>query len=188
MEKAILKVKNKFPRFENEREIKASHAYPVVKDYLLRKIASKDIDIRYVVADLHHVKKALLDDENLLYNYLLHFLIAPVAKRREITSLSLNLDKRSIKVKSTNSFADYIKIKLNYEMGCNVNIRVKYIESQNSYAIQAADFVANAIYAKYEYGYNEFYNLIKPKIVQQELFPRAFFGTEKVIDLSKING
>ncbi|WP_254068522.1 DUF3800 domain-containing protein [Brevibacillus sp. 7WMA2] len=184
MKKSSLRVKQRFPQFESEREIKASDSFPVIKDYILRKIASKDVDIRYVVADLQHVMESLLRDENLLYNYLLQFLIVPVAKRADVTNLVLNLDKRTIKVKSTNSFEDYINIKLNYELNCNVNLTVNYLESQNSYAIQAADFIANAVYAKYEYGKDEYYNLFNHKIVHRELFPRKLFGTDKIINLS----
>lgn len=184
MKKASLKTKKTFPNYSDFIEIKAKDSYPLIKDYFLNKIVSKNIDIRYIVADLTHVKKALIDDENLLYNYMLQFLIVPVAKRKDVTELILNLDKRSIKVGSINSFADYIKIELNYKLGLNVQVEVNYYESQNSYSIQAADFVANAINAKYEYNLNYFYDLLKPKIVQSELFPRKFFGKGNVIDFS----
>lgn len=181
--KAVLKTKQKFPEFSSAKEIKASEAYPPIKDYFLRKITSKDIKIRYIVADLEHVKKQLLDDENLLYNYLLKFIIEPVARTKGLKDLVINLDKRSIKVKSTNTFEDYIKIKLRYESNLDIGISVNYFESQNSYAIQAADFVANAIYSKYEYRREYYYELIKHKIIQSELFPKKYFGQSKVVNL-----
>lgn len=185
MKKAVLKTKKKFPEFTNEKEIKASDAYPPIKDYFLRKIGSKDVSIRYIVADLHHVKKQLLEDENLLYNYMLKFVIEPVAMKKGLKHLVINLDKRTIKVKSTNSFEGYIKIRLNYELNLDINIEVNYVESHNSYAIQAADFIANAVNARYEYGrkHGYYYNLIEDKIVQKELFPRRFFGQQKVVSL-----
>ena len=185
MKKAVLKTKNTFPEFANHSEVKASDAYPPIKDYFLRKIASKDVSIRYIVADLHHVKKQLLEDENLLYNFMLKFVIEPVAMKKGLKHLVINLDKRSIKVKSTNSFEGYIKIRLNYELNLDINIEVKYVESHNSYAIQAADFIANAVNARYEYGkeHGYYYDLIEDKIVQKELFPRRFFGQKKVVSL-----
>ncbi|KOP78198.1 hypothetical protein AMS60_18710 [Bacillus sp. FJAT-21945] len=183
MKKAVLKTKTVFPEFKDCTEIKASDAYPPIKDYFLKKIASKDLSIRYIVADLHHVKRQLLEDENLLYNYMLKFIIEPVALNRKLKHLIINLDKRSIKVKSTNSFEGYIKIRLNYELNLDINIEVNYVESQNSYAIQAADFVANAVNAKYEYGDNHryYYDLLEGKYVQRELFPRRYFGQNKVV-------
>jgi Protein of unknown function (DUF3800) len=183
MSKAALKTKRTFSAFKNSDEIKAADAYPCIKDYFLRKISSKELSIRYIVADLLHVKKELTDDENLLYNFLLKFLIVPIAKRPDVTHLIINLDKRSIKVKSTNSFQDYIKLQLNYEYNCNVKVDVHYVESQNSFCIQAADYVANAINSYYEYQNNSYYNLIKEKVVQRELFPRRVFGQEKVVNI-----
>ncbi|MCD8500711.1 MAG: DUF3800 domain-containing protein [Bacillaceae bacterium] len=185
MKKATLKAKKEFSNYANVTEFKASDSNPVIKDFLLRKIASKDLAVRYVVADLEHVKKRLLDDENLLYNYMLQFLIVPIARRPSVKELIINLDKRSIKVKSTNSFEDYIKIKLNYEMNCNIDLTVNYVESQNSYPIQAADFVANAINTKYEHGYELYYDLFKHKVVHRELFPRSSFGKSKVVSFVK---
>ncbi|MCJ7839991.1 DUF3800 domain-containing protein [Lederbergia sp. NSJ-179] len=180
--KAILKTKRKFPEFEKFDEIKASDAYPAIKDYFIRRIASKDLKIRYIVADLQHVKKQLLEDENLLYNFMLKFVIEPVAKRKGLKQMSINIDKRTIKVQSINSFENYIKIRLNYELNLDIRIDVNYLESQNSYGIQAADFIANSVYAKYEFGNDYYYNLFKHKIVQSELFPRKFFGQSKVVN------
>ncbi|MFP3322057.1 DUF3800 domain-containing protein [Planococcus sp. SIMBA_160] len=184
MKKAVLKVKEKFPKFKGYDEIKASDSSMIIKDFFLRKIASKDgVSIRYVVADKEHVSPKLLEDENLLYNFMLQFIVAEVVKDRNVKELEINLDKRSIKVASGNSFEDYIKIKVNYEFSLDVNITVNYFESHNSYAIQAADFVANAVNTKYEYGAPFCYDLLNEKIVQSELFPRRYFGKEKVVSL-----
>lgn len=178
MKKSSLKVKRKFPRFANEREIKASDSFPIIKDYILRRIISKDIQIRYATADLPFVHGPLLKDENLLYNYLLHFIIVPVAKRRDVDEIDIFLDKRSIKVESINSFQNYISIKVNYELGLDVKISVDYMESHNSYCIQAADFVANTINSYYEYGHDHCFKILHPKIAQHEKFPRHVFGSE----------
>lgn len=183
MKKAILKVKKQFPQFENAKEIKASESFPIIKDYMLRKIATKDIDIRYIVADLDNVKQALKDDENLLYNYLLHFLVKSVALEKGVKDIEINIDKRTIKVQSINTFEGYIKLKLIYELGKDLDIKVKYIESHNSYAIQATDFVANAINTFYEYRYDYYYNLIKHKIVHIEHFPYKYFGQDKIVNI-----
>jgi len=176
MKKTELKTKKKFKSFKNVEEIKSSEAYPLIKDYYYRKIVSKDICIRYITADKKHVKKELLDDENLLYNYMLKFLIIPVARRRNVRAIDIFLDNRSIKVKSANSFKDYITIKLKYELGIDIDLRVRYVESKNSYPVQAADFVANAINSFYEHKYDMYFNLIRPKIIQHEKFPRNKFG------------
>lgn len=185
MKKAVLKTKKEFPEFLNCNEIKASDSSPIIKEYFLRKIATKDVNVRYIVADLPHVKKSLIDDENLLYNFMLKFLVLPIAKQDNLDCIEINLDKRTIKVKSTNSFEDYIKIKINYELGLDIDINVKYVESHNSYAIQAADFIANTINNYYESGNNNLYNVIKPIICHREQFPVSMFGKElrKVVQI-----
>lgn len=184
MKKAVLKTKKTFDDFSEFQEIKASHAYPCIKDYFLNKIVSKDIEIKYVVADLNFVKPQLLKDENLLYNYMLQFIIVPVAKKPRVKKIVINLDKRTIKVQSGNSFEEYIKIKLLYELNLEVDVIVNYLESHNCYAIQAADFIANAVNSYYEYGHAYFYNIVKQKVVQRELFPYKSFGKAKVVSLS----
>jgi len=179
MKKSILKTKKSFDKYKSYKEIKASDANPVVKDYILRKIISKEIQIRYIVADLNHTKKELIEDENLLYNFMLQYLIIPVAKKRNTDQLEINIDMRTIKVNSVNSFQDYIKLKIKYELGLDVDIKVKYFESHNSYAIQAADFVANTVNSFYEYKNNyHYYDILKDKVCHRELFPRSKFGRD----------
>lgn len=107
---------------------------------------------------------------------MLKFLIVPVAKKRGLKRLIIILDKRSIKVKSANSFEDYINIILRFELNLDIEIVVKYLESHNSYAIQAADFIANAVYINYEFENNYFYELIAQKIAFGDRFPNNNFG------------
>ena len=177
MKKSILKIKTTFDCFKHLQEIKASDSSPIIKDFVLRKIASKEnIHIRYIVADKKHVKRALIEDENLLYNVLLKFLIMPIATKSNIKKLVLILDKRTIKVKSSNSFKDYINLLIRYEMGLDIQIEVIYMESQNCYAIQAADFVANGLYSKYEFRNGYFESILASRIIFADHFPRGFFG------------
>ena len=70
-----------------------------------------------------------------------------------------------------------------YELNLDVDVTVNYLESHNCYAIQAADFIANSVYSYYEYNHDYFYNILKPKVVQRELFPYKSFGKEKVVSL-----
>ncbi len=107
---------------------------------------------------------------------MLKLLIVPVAKMQGLKRLIIILDKRSIKVKSANSFEDYINIILRFELNLDIEIVVEYLESQNSYAIQAADFIANAIYTKYEFENEYFYKLFDQKISFHNLFPPSNFG------------
>ncbi|MCO7128181.1 DUF3800 domain-containing protein [Sporolactobacillus shoreicorticis] len=176
IKKSVLKTKLTFPRYESREEIKASDSTAIIKDYFLRKIASKEIKIHYIVSDLTHVNQNLKDDENLLYNFMLKLLIEPIARRNLGKKIVINLDKRTIKVQSSNSFQDYIRLCLMYEKGFDIDIEVNYLESQNSYPIQAADFVANAVNTKYEYDYSAYFDILRSKLITKNQFPYRTFG------------
>jgi hypothetical protein len=175
MKKAELKVKKHFPEFSDKREIKAGDSYPPIKDYYLRKLSEKELDIYYIVARKSCIYENLKEDKNCLYSYLLHFVILKMAKAQQYDTINIILDNRSIKTKSTNSFADYIKIKLNYELRLTSAINVRYVESSGNYMIQVSDFIANAIWTKYEHGYSYFYDIIAEKVKYREEFPRKCF-------------
>ena len=59
----------------HSNEIKAKDAYPCIKYHILETIARKELSISYIVADLKYIKPALLEDKNILYNYLMKILI-----------------------------------------------------------------------------------------------------------------
>lgn len=158
-----------------KHEIKAGDSYPPIKEYYLRKLSAKDLDVYYVVARKSCIYSNLKEDKNLLYSYLLHFVVLKIAKKENYDSINIILDNRSIKTKSTNSFEDYIKIKLIYELRLSCAINVKYVESSSNYMIQVSDFIANAIWTKYEYGYTFFYDIIAEHIKYREKFPRKCF-------------
>ncbi|GMG96269.1 hypothetical protein [Tepidimicrobium xylanilyticum] len=123
--------KNIFPEIKcGSNEIKASNAYPALKHHILECIVSKYISISYIVADLHYVYPDLLDDKNCFYNYLIKLLLDDIITKKDSNSkIKLKLDNRTIKVKSLNSFADYIKIHLNYQRLLKLDLGVQYINS-----------------------------------------------------------
>ena len=92
--------------------------------------------------------------------------------------MNIWFDNHTVKVHSKYSFADYIKLVLNYHRSLNMDVRVEYIDSNASkaFVIQAADFVANAIYTKYEHGYDLFYKVLKNNLNCVEEFPFDKFG------------
>ena len=45
------------------------------KYHLLECIAAKNLSVSYIVADLNHVEQTLLQDKNLLYNYIMNIVM-----------------------------------------------------------------------------------------------------------------
>lgn len=194
MKKTLLHIKKTYKQCKwNGYELKANSCKPWVKEKIYDSIAKKDIQIAYIVGDKVWIEDRLKNNNNLLYNFMLKILLDNFKNRFRNSKVNLILDNKTIKVKSFNSFKDYIDIHMNYELKLNSDISVEYRDSsaKNAYNIQAADYIANAIFAKYEYGYEEYYKLFKNKIKTFELYPYRKFGKDTVcmkeIAISKDN-
>lgn len=163
----------------HSNEIKAKDAYPCIKYHVLESIARKDLSISYIVADLKYVKPNLLEDKNILYNYLMKLLIdSLVTEKDDNTTLNIICDNHTTKIASGNSFEEYIKLHLIYEKDYNINLNVVYMDSddRNAYTVQAADYVANALYGAFEYGNSIYYNQFRAKVHSAIKFPYKNFG------------
>lgn len=180
MKKKLLDAKLKKPELPVDGfEIKANKADKSTKLSILTGIAEKELYISYIVADLHHVFPKLLDDKNCFYNYMIKLIVDDMIKDNFTSKkLLLRLDNKTVKVKSENTFKEYINIHLNYERTLNLELDAKYIDSKSAegFVIQAADYVANAIYAYYEYGNSTYFDALCPVIKHVQLFPRSKFG------------
>lgn len=183
MKKTLLHIKKTYNNTKwNGHELKANSCKPWVKEIIYKAIGSKNVEIAYIVGDKFWIEERLKNNNNLLYNFMLKILLDNFKNIFRNNKVNLILDNKTIKVKSFNSFRDYIDIHINYELKLNSEITVEYRESnaKNAYNIQAVDYVANAIFAKYEYGYNTYYDMISEKIKKIELYPYRKFGKDKL--------
>ena len=181
MRNKLRKVKKKYPQLgqKHAHEIKANEAFPAVRLHILESLCTKDVTVSYIVADLKHVKPSLLKHKNIFYNYLMKLLVS-----RLVTTSDPNLtvhiiyDNHSTKVGSVNSLDEYLTLGLLYERGVDLNLAFRRMDSDASdaYPVQVADYVANAVYLKYEYQKPEYYNKIAPILHDRVLFPPGRFG------------
>lgn len=176
MKRKIKQAKNTFPDLAglHSNEIKANEAYPCVRHHILESIISKDISISYIVADLNYIEQHLLVDKNLLYNFLSKILIENlVSEKDEGSTLHILFDNKATKTFSKNSLQELIKIGLLYEKELKLNINFEYRDSnaKNAFVIQAADYVANALYSYYEYGNALYSTVIQPKVNIVRFYP-----------------
>ncbi len=63
--------------------------------------------------------------------------------------------------------------------GSNEDVRIM-LDNHSTKTIQAADVIANAIYAKYTYGKDHFYNILT--ISESIKFPQSTFGQEPPVN------
>ena len=164
---------------KHANEIKANEAYPCIKYHILECIARKDLKVSYIVADLHHVKPSLLDDKNIFYNYMMKLLVEKLVTSNDNgTVVNIICDNHTTKVASQNSMSDYLKLALLYDKGYDVELNIKLIDSDanDAYIIQAADYVANALFSYYEYGTTLYHDRFKHVICHAIRFPWKLFG------------
>jgi len=174
------KAKRVLKKFQNthisNNEIKGSHLDLPLKQTLLSEMKKFNYNIHYIVAD--KTKTQLFQgkvDKNLIYNYLLQFIVIKVIKENsQLPKICFHLDNHTIKVKSLNSFSDYIKLKA-FENNYYGDIEVQYYDSHKHTLIQAADIMSNIVWNKYEKNRNHLYNLIQPNIKTSFKFPLSSF-------------
>jgi len=160
-------------------EIKAAEAYPCVKYHILESIAQKNLTVSYIAADISHIDANLLKNKNILYNFIAKLLIDKIVTAKDTgTKINIICDNKTTKVASANSFKEYMITHLNYERTYNLDLNIMFKDSNagDSYIIQAADYVANAIYTYYEYGIDLYKNQIDSKIHVAAHFPLGKFG------------
>jgi len=174
--KRILNFMKSFLAKKEIFEIKASKLTFMEKQNLIIKLAKmRDNNIFYIVADKKHINKNLFKDKNLCFNYLFKFLVKNAIKKAN-ENVNILVDEHTLKVGSINSLKDYIKIEALTEWGFEHQVNICFSDSRASKMIQAADLVANAIYAKYNYKKDHLYNMFKPNIAESIKFPYKKFG------------
>jgi hypothetical protein len=178
--KRIVNFMRKFCARNNLKEVKASRLSTPQKQEIFNRLCSaNDYTVSYIVADKHNIdNKKLFEDKNLCYNYLFSFLVKKTIKSTP-EDLNILLDNHSTKVGSINSLADYIKIKAYTQFGFQHDLRIAYTNSEHSKVVQAADVIANAIWAHYNYGSSHFYNMLT--ISEAIRFPQSKFGQNPTV-------
>lgn len=181
MKRKLKQAGDKFPELKtlHAHEIKAKDAYPCVKYHLLECIVSKDVTVSYIVVDLKHVEQRLLNDKNIMYNFASKILISKlITKNDEGTRINILFDNKTTKIASKNSLREYIIAHIVYEEGLDVDINFEYKDSDagDAFIIQAADYVANALYNKFEYGNDIYADIVTPVLNETQYFPYKNFG------------
>lgn len=121
----------------------------------------------------------MLKDKNILYNFASKILISKlITKNDEGKTVNILFDNKTTKITSKNSLREYIIADIVYEKGLDVTINFEYEDSDagDAFIIQAADYVANGLYANYEYKNDIYKNLIKESINVVQYFPYKKFG------------
>jgi len=128
----------------------------------------EDIKLCAITIRKEHVIEHIRAEENIIYNYALVLKIPPVIQH--LAEVTIIPDKRTIKVKSGNSCAEYLRTKLWLEMNSQTQVDYLPTESANSPHLWFIDWVANFVWRHYEDGRSSAYWRLKPKLDETRLF------------------
>lgn len=157
-------------------ELKFSKSSKKARLKVLDKVVGFDWSGGLIVINKSKVKEHLKSKPNILYNYLIvHNVIKDtMIDLKGSEDLCLHLD-RSLSRSNREAFDEYARNKAewvwNVELarspGLKANqVRLVHDNSQSDCCIQLADFVSGSAFQFYEKGDEEYYSLIKEKIVR----------------------
>lgn len=174
-EKALKRVKHVLKRAKvrtgNVQELHATHLDTVEKQRIINRLASKaDYRIAYIAIEKAKLSQKLYEHKNVTYNYLFGVLLKRILARcnEDVRIIS---DSRTTKVTSADSLCDYLRAKAYGDWKFAYDISIGQAESHTHLGLQAADLVANSIFARYNFNTRLLYDLHESHFMVREYFP-----------------
>ena len=138
-------------------EIKFNKSNDYIREKTLICITKEPIEIAYIVLDKDRVSPSRQNHKQKIYNFITSHLMCGLPYENT-TKFKLIVDKRiSNKVVRTD-FDRYVREKTGFK------VDISHEKSEYNKCLQATDFIAGAIFRKYESGDCRFYDLIKDRI------------------------
>ncbi len=147
-------------------EIKWNNSEDYIKKKILKDLSKRKLEIFTIILNKSKVYEYLKQEKHKLYNYLCKLIISECSLNDN--KIELVVDRSKGKRALRDDFDNYIrKIILSEEC----NIKIVHADSKKKGGLQVLDFVSGAIFNKYEYKNDTFYNIIEDKIsIERELF------------------
>lgn len=151
----------------------ANHESPKIRTRALSLIAEKDIGILSIYLNKQRVYTKLREEKSILYNYVANILLDRVCRKKLLPTdepIILIASRRETNKFLNENFKQYLYNQTILKHSLRISVEIKSTREESG--LQAADFVSWAIFRKYEYGDDSYYNLIKRRIVEENpLFP-----------------
>jgi|SRR3989339_1001053 len=175
LEKIIKKVRKGLrKKHKNVNELHAYHADSITRKRVLNLLTDKkDLQVFCVVLNKEKVYVDLQNQKNYLYNYTANILLDRLHSRKIVPdheTLNICIDRKDTKKSIRDNFIQYLQTSLiGKRNGC---VDIVLCASHEEKALQAVDFISWAIFRKYERSDYEYYEIIKNKIIEENLlFP-----------------
>lgn len=149
------------------------HAYkerPITRKRLLTYISTIKPHIMTICLNKKRVYTKMHNEKHILYNYVTNILLDRVFRKKLLSSVrNINLiaAKRETSKFLNENFSSYLtqQARQNHNTHLTVSIQTPTEET----GLQAVDFVSWAIFNKYEKKNNEYYDLIKKRIIEENM-------------------
>ncbi|MBU1045579.1 DUF3800 domain-containing protein [Patescibacteria group bacterium] len=146
---------------------------PITRQRLLKRLSKKDCVIMAVCLNKQRVFTKLQDEKQVLYNYVTNILLDRIYTKKIIPTnkeIELMASRRETNKFLNENFKDYLNRQIKDVHEGIIKISIKTPAEEKS--LQAVDFISWAIFRKYEKRDNDYYNIIKNKIIEENpLFP-----------------
>jgi hypothetical protein len=146
---------------------------PVTRQRLLKRLSGKDCFIMTIYLNKKKVYTKFQDAKQALYNYVTNILLDRIYTKKIIPvkdKMELIASRRETNKFLNENFKSYLNRQVEDRHKIDIEIYIKTPFEEK--ALQATDFVSWAVFRKYEYGDDSYYNIIKNKIVEESpLFP-----------------
>ena len=141
---------------------------PVTCTRFCRQIIGKDCKVMTIYLNKKRVYTKLQNEKAVLYNYVINILLDRITTKRLIDK-----DKKIMFIASRRetskflnlNFVNYLKNQSlnNHKLDIDIKIKTPFEEK----GLQAVDFISWAIFRKYEYGDESYYNIIREIIIEE---------------------
>lgn len=146
---------------------------PVTRQRLLRRINEKECFAMTIYLNKKRVYTKLQNEKQVLYNYVANILLDRVYSKKIIpvdSAVKLIASRRETNKFLNENFKDYLNSQAERRHKIKMEVLIKNPHEEKS--LQAVDFMSWAIFRKYEYGDDSYYNIVKNRIVEENpLFP-----------------
>lgn len=173
-------LKNLVVKLKKEFKTKELHASKMIfaqKERFFNLLENREYQYQYFVAEKDKIEESLFNKKSVCFNYFIYLFLKNLLDKKEISEIEIIIDTRNIKVTSVATLEDYLQLKLVEKGDYNKKISAIYGNSENYTYLQIVDILANALYAKYNYGNKHFFKKIKGKLLHREYFPQYKFTT-----------
>src|SRR3989338_2299031 len=158
------------------KKVGVLHAYtetPITRQRLLKDLAKTDCGILLVVLNKKKVFTKLQDEKSVLYNYVTNILLERLMNKKPIPidkPITLIAAQRETNKFLNENFKSYLSKQINNNHKISLKIEIATPAEEKS--LQVVDFASWAIFRKYEFGDDSYYNLVKVRIIDEApLFP-----------------